>query len=112
MDMGRQIDQTPAVQSIINDNGYKSRKFVGLTRYWLLVLLGYVMSIQWPAASNLFIHYCAALTAGLAAYYGVNWARTKTATQILQPRLPKRKPKDETRVSNTTTTTPASSDPI
>jgi hypothetical protein len=67
-------------QDILDDSGYRSRKYVALYVYWALVTLALAGSIRWPSVKDLFGAYWAALSTGLAAYYGVNWGHSFLAS--------------------------------
>lgn len=69
---------------ILEDNGFKSRKYVALYVYWGLVTVYACAGIHWTAAAALFPQYWMALSAGLGAYFGVNWGHSFLAKKTVE----------------------------
>lgn len=71
----------PLSQDILDDSGYKSRKYVALYVYFALALGGLALTYLSKTVADSYGTFCMALSAGLGLYYGVNFGHTWAATK-------------------------------
>lgn len=82
-------------QQILDDNGFRSRKFVALIAYWVMVTAAVCGAIHFPTLKDLFVSYWTGLSAGLAAYFGVQFGHSYLAAGVGNtPAVPPQDPAD------------------
>lgn len=69
-------------RKILDDNGYKSRKFIALIAYWVMVSAALAAAVEFPVVKDLFVSYWTGMSTALGMFFGVQWGHSYLASKV------------------------------